>query len=58
MLTKYKDVRRLDPEKGVNMFFETVSCLGRIQNFFRGKTQNFSVNFFRTVTLTQIEKQK
>ena len=26
ILTKYKDVRRLDPEKGVNKPFENASC--------------------------------
>ena len=34
MLTKRKDVRRLDPEKGVNKLFENVLCRGRIQIFF------------------------
>ena len=34
MFTKCKDVRRLDPEKGVNKFFENVVCKCRIQNFF------------------------
>ena len=27
--------RRLDPETGVNKFFENASCQGRIQNFFQ-----------------------
>ena len=31
---KYKNGRRLDAEKGVNMPFEIVSCLRRNQKFF------------------------
>ena len=36
MFTKYKEFRRLDPEKGVNKLFENVLCKWRIQNFFSG----------------------
>ena len=34
MLSKYKEVRCLDPEKGINRHFENVLCQGRIQIFF------------------------
>ena len=36
MFTKCKDVRRLDPEKGVNKLFENVLCKWRIKNIFQG----------------------
>ena len=42
MLTKYEDVRRLDPETGVNQPFENVSCQGRIQKIFRRGASNLS----------------
>ena len=47
MLTKDKDVRRLDPKKGVNKVFENVLCKGRIQNFFqRGWKETHILTFF------------
>ena len=59
MLTKCKDVRRLDPEKGVNKLFENVLCKGRIQNFFRGGGRGPYFDIFSsTVTSRQIEEQK
>ena len=36
MFTKCRDVRRLDPKKGVNKLLENVLCKWRIQNFFQG----------------------
>ena len=36
MLTKYKDVGRLDLKKHVSKPFENTSCQRRIQNFLRG----------------------
>ena len=42
MLTKYKKLKRLDPEKSVNKLFENVSCQRRIQNcFYQGRAPNF-----------------
>ena len=53
MLTKYKDVRRLDLEKGVNKSFENVSCQRR-RSFYGGcaKFLHFlSVFFFFSAEL-------
>ena len=51
MLTKRKDVRRLDPEKGVNKLFENVLRKGRIQNFFqRGEWKSYFDIFSGRVT--------
>ena len=36
MLTKHKDARRLDPEKGANEFFENDLWQRRIQNCYGG----------------------
>ena len=61
MLTKCKDVGRLDLDKGVNKPFENVSCQRRIQNFFTGEHQIltlFKRIFCGRVDLMQIEEQK
>ena len=59
MFTKCEDVRRLDPEKGVNKLFENVLCKWRIQNFFQEgiKGAHFDI-FSGRVTSRQIDKQK
>ena len=59
MLTKCRDVRHLDPEKGVNKLFENVLCKGRIQIFFQvgGRGPRFDI-FSGRVALKQIEEQK
>ena len=61
MLTKYKYVKRLDPEKGANMPFENVSCQTqrRIQNIFCGELWHqiftfFKSSFYGRVNLKQI----
>ena len=48
MFSKCKDVKHLDPEKGVNKLFVNVLCKGRIQVFFQrgGKGPHFDI-FFR-----------
>ena len=43
MLTKYKDVKRLNTEQGVNEPFENISCQRCIQNFFREEALNFDI---------------
>ena len=40
-----KTLRRLDPETGVNMPFENVSCQRRIKSFFPGGGIKFSSLF-------------
>ena len=59
MFTKCKDVRRLDPEKGVHKLFENVLRKWRIQNFFQegGRRAPFDI-FSGRVTSRQIDKQK
>ena len=58
MLTKCKDVRRLNPEKSVYKQFENALCEGRIQSFLKaGKESQFDI-FFGRITFKQIEKQK
>ena len=51
LLAIYKDVRRLDSEKGVSKHFENVSCQGRIHNLFQGRDARFwrffNTHFFR-----------
>ena len=51
MLTKCEDVRRLDPEKGVNKLFENVLCKWRIQNFFQGCGRGHILTFFQAEQL-------
>ena len=51
MFTQCKDVRRLDPEKGVNKLFENVLCKCRIQNFFRGVEGEHILTFFQAELL-------
>ena len=59
MFTECKDVRRLDPEKGVNKLFENVLCKWRIQNFFQGGGRGADFDVFSgKVTSRQIDKQK
>ena len=59
MLTKSKDVRRLDPEEGVNKLFENGLCKWRIQNIFQGGGRGTHFDIFSgRVTSGQIEKQK
>ena len=59
MFGKCRDVRCLDPEKGVNKLFENVSCKRRIQNFFQGVERRAHLDiFFGRVTSRQIDKQK
>ena len=59
MFTKCTDVRRLDPEKGVNKLFENVLCKWRIQNVFQGDGRGAYFDIFSgRVTSRQIEKQK
>ena len=62
MLTKCKDVRRLDAKKSINKPFENVSCQRRIQIFFRKGASNFdifsSVLFSGRINLKQNEEPK
>ena len=59
MFTKCKDVRRLDPEKGINKLFENVLCKWRSQNFFQGGERGAHLDIFSgRVTWRHIEKQK
>ena len=46
MFTKCKDVRRLDPEKGVNKLFENLVCKCHIQTFFQGVEGEHILTFF------------
>ena len=63
MVYKYKNVERLDPEKGVNTLFENVSCQGRTQKKnFREGHQNFDIFqmffFSGKISFKQIQEQK
>ena len=59
MFTKCKDVRRFDPEKGVNKLFENVLCKCRIQNFFQGGGRGAHFDIFSGRAISrQIDKQK
>ena len=53
MFTKYKNVRRLDPEKSVNKPFENVSRQGRIQKIFQGRM--YQISTFLNVFFRQNE---
>ena len=51
MLSKYKEVRRLDLKKSVNKPFENVSCQERTQNFFRKMASKFAI--FKRIFLAE-----
>ena len=63
MLTKCKDVRRLDPEKDISKLLENVFKSGAYAEiFFTGMEHQilafFKVYFFGRINLKQIQKQK
>ena len=59
MVTKCKNIERLDPGKGVNKFFENVLCMGRIQNFFQGGVEGDHIlTFFPTELLQGKSRNK
>ena len=45
---------RLDPEAGVNKFFQNASCQGRIQKFFQGEGIKFRPFFKRNFFPTKL----